>query len=93
MKLLFCPYCSDVFKLSTRLRSCNCGTVKGKYLADRHKAVVNGKGMSLAFNNRDVFHAYHNGFWEEGNMTRPIECWARPHDGKFNPNTEIDEDL
>ena len=61
MKLLFCPTCYDIFKLSTKLRICKCGIVKGKYNGDEHTAVVNGKGMSLAINNRDVAIAYRMG--------------------------------
>jgi len=40
MKLLFCPKCSDVFKLQKEMRSCVCGESKGKYLKDGIKATV-----------------------------------------------------
>lgn len=90
MKLLFCPICWDIFKLETELRTCKCGEVKGKYLEDGHKAVVNGKGLSLAISVYDMAPA----LWKvrEG-KTYTIECWARPHDGGTNPNTTVDRSL
>lgn len=93
MKLLFCVECFDVFKLDTKIRSCKCGLVTGKYNDDGKTAIVNGKGMSLAINNIQLLHALHvlQHYPEE---TSDIDCWARPHTGeKHNPNTIIQEDL
>ena len=93
MKLLFCPMCYDVFKLTRKVfRSCKCGNCKGKYNKDGHTAIVNGKGLSFAINNRELLLAYHKVASGGNNKTSKIECWARPHTGKHNPNTTIKED-
>jgi hypothetical protein len=92
MKLLFCPNCSDVFKLSGEIRSCKCGMCRGKYHDDYHRAVVNGKGMSIGIDNQTMHMAYSELMF--GPVSTPrIVCWARPHLGVDNPNTEVDEDL
>jgi hypothetical protein len=91
LKLLFCPDCSDVFKLSLEMRSCTCGKVRGQYLADGHHAVVNGEGYSLAIDNNSLGHMVrrHNRFGGCYDVT----CYLRPHAGPMNPRTSIEEDL
>jgi hypothetical protein len=81
MKLLFCPDCWDVIKLTFEVRSCKCGKVFGKYV-DNSTAVVNGEGISLAIDNsRLPISKVHD--------IVPVTCYARPHTGKYNPNTKI----
>jgi hypothetical protein len=102
MKLLFCPHCDDVFKLDkTETRSCKCGRVRGKYKSDGSHAVTNGCGVPVAINNRDLFMAA-TGLSEEdsGDMEYEeyqkkykIKAWLRPHEGKGNPRSIVDEDL
>jgi len=95
MKLLFCADCSDIFKLMTfELRQCACGEVKGKYNADGHTAVVNGKGYSLAIGNGSLWKALFGDitqFEYEDYVT--FLAWTRPHTGEKNPRTTIDETL
>ena len=52
MKLIFCPDCQDVFKLSKKLRSCECGKCSGKYI-NNLEAVYNN-GIPLGFNNQSL---------------------------------------
>ena len=95
MKLLFCPYCYDVFKLDMKLRRCLCGKVAGKYINDSN-AVVNGQGYSLAIGNGSLenacaFGAEHR---KEGiTEYSKVLCWVRPHEGKANPHTFVDPNL
>ena len=57
MKLLFCEYCHDVFKLgSDQLRSCECGRVKGRYINDREAEVSPG-AISLVISNKSLEQA------------------------------------
>lgn len=49
MKLLFCPVCQDVFKLTKKVKSCECGRCSGKYI-NNIDAVYN-EGIPLGFNN------------------------------------------
>ncbi len=59
MKLLMCARCDSIFKLGLKLRSCECGEVKGRYDPDGSHAVVNGKGHSLAIGNGSFVNAIH----------------------------------
>jgi len=34
MKLLFCPKCQDIFKLSQEWRTCSCGEARGHYVGE-----------------------------------------------------------
>jgi hypothetical protein len=52
--------------------------------------VVNGHGISIAIDNKSLMKAFMK---LNGNNTVPLECWARPHHGEMNPNTEVDEGL
>lgn len=102
VKLLFCPICQDVFKLSEELRTCACGRVRGKYLNDRD-AVTNGKGIDIAIGNGSLLTAIEGmrsiehpekmdrGMWID---TGRIEyAWVRPSEGIGNPHTEVDPNL
>ena len=97
MKLLFCPKCFDVFKLTLKPRSCDCGEVKGQYI-DNINAEVNGKGFSLAIGNGSLVGAINrlsygafpcdssSGVYISDNS---VICWVRPHEGEANPHTKI----
>lgn len=93
MKLLFCEYCWDVFKLvRNEVRSCKCGKVRGKYEADGHKAVVNGQGISMAISNPDLVEAISR-MKHKRETTPRVEFWIRPHSGNDNPRTVVDPNL
>ena len=57
MKLLMCTTCTSIFNLSRKLKSCECGEVRGMYEQDGSHAVTNGKGVTLAFGNGSVLSA------------------------------------
>jgi hypothetical protein len=40
MKLLFCPVCGDVVKLTHQFRSCQCRACQGRYVSDDVVAVT-----------------------------------------------------
>ena len=57
MKLLYCSACGDVFKLSREMKSCGCGSSRGRYLPDGHEAVVEGYCHVLGISNPSLFGA------------------------------------
>jgi len=56
MKLLFCPYCNDVFKLTKNLKPCQCGKNYGRYI-DNINAEVSGDCVVLGFDNKSLVQA------------------------------------
>ena len=42
MKLLFCPQCQDIVKMTYEWRACKCEACRGRYLADGLWAEVEG---------------------------------------------------
>ena len=57
MKLIFCPYCEDVVKLTRYDRSCICGASGGKYLEDGLHAEIRGKAVPVGIDNRSFVEA------------------------------------
>ena len=55
MKLLFCYWCRDLFKLRLTEKSCECGYTKGSYKSDGDRAWHNGVGILLAIRNPDFY--------------------------------------
>jgi len=92
MKLLYCPRCGDVFKLTYDVRSCECGHVAGRYEPDGAHAVVNGNGVSLAIGNGSLEQAIRIASQIEHEFY-PVMCWVRGHAGKSNPRTRVDPNL
>ena len=97
MKLLFCYYCHDVFKLDQDERTCKCGQVTGRYI-DNTYAETNGKGISLAIGNGSLMSAIHNmAIIKNEDLDRndfiencKIEyAWVRPNEGNGNPHTHV----
>ncbi len=99
MKLIFCDTCSDVFKLSLKLRECECGQCKGRYDLDGEYAVTNGKGHCIAIGNGGLARAiFGNPIFDytcrhSGLKLDTILAWVRPHDGPMNPRSRVDPDL
>lgn len=51
MKLIYCPYCQDLFKLiREEKRYCKCKKCYGRY-KDNLNAEVNSEAISIGFNN------------------------------------------
>lgn len=67
MKLIFCPYCHDVFKLvKNKVRYCECEKCCGKYI-DSINAIYNN-GIPIGFNNTSLGMACSN---------QPIAGWGK----------------
>jgi hypothetical protein len=66
MKLIFCTYCQDVFKLTKKVKSCECGKCKGKYI-NNLDAIYND-GIPLGFNNTTLGMAIAN---------QPVAGWGK----------------
>ena len=66
MKILFCKSCGDLFKLSFRLKFCDCKQSNGKYLSDGDKCQISGENaVVLGIPNRDMSFVL-NGSIERG---------------------------
>jgi len=51
MKLLYCKRCHDIIKLSQRLKTCDCGNVKGMYSTERQAQFVGEFAVPLGIQN------------------------------------------
>ncbi len=101
MKWLFCEMCGSGFTLGYELKSCDCGSAKGKYI-NQSEAVTNGKGVCVAIGNGSFFNAM-----DRVNATKPNEynreeyqhigkieyAWVRPHEGSGNPHCTVHPEL
>jgi hypothetical protein len=56
VKLIYCPYCTDVVKLQRTLRRCDCGASWGLYHADGLHATVGGDAVPLGIDNADLLY-------------------------------------
>jgi len=56
MKLLLCPECADVQKLSREPRRCQCGASGGRYVDDLN-AEYDGAAIPLGIHNADLARA------------------------------------
>lgn len=98
MKLLYCPYCNDVFQLRVgTVRTCECGECKGKYDDNAATAVTNGKGIDVAIGNGSLADAVVKmrriGIRSPDRSFYPVMCWVRPSSGPTNPHSRVQEDL
>lgn len=57
MKLIYCPVCADIVRLTSRKRSCECRQSWGKYLQDGLEAVIGGSAVPLGFANGSFVQA------------------------------------
>lgn len=53
MKLIYCPNCKDIVKLTKIYRTCFCGQSSGKYL-DMVSAEIHGLAIPIAFVNTEL---------------------------------------
>jgi hypothetical protein len=51
MKLIFCPHCEDIRKLSTKKVFCKCKASSGYYKKDGLHAVIGGAAIPLGISN------------------------------------------
>ena len=58
MKLLFCPICWDVKKLTRmEVRKCKCGKARGQYLPNGDDVWVSPGALVLGLSNPDLYNA------------------------------------
>lgn len=50
MKLIFCPFCQDIFNLKIEMKTCSCGKSFGKYVDDVN-AEISKDSIPLGFIN------------------------------------------
>jgi hypothetical protein len=71
MKLVFCTFCKDVFKLVGNVRSCSCGKASGvvkeayRYPRDKpryttQQAIITGSAKVLGIDDRSLYSAIDN---------------------------------
>lgn len=84
MKLLYCPKCGDVRKLTFAETVCDCGESSGRYLADGVRAVVTGRALVIGIDNFCLRH-FEQLRWRHPEETYTIPAWLM-RDGA--PNVE-----
>jgi len=96
MKLIYCPYCFDIFKLTKVMKKCSCGKVMGRYI-DNREAEVSKDAVSIGIGNGSFHNAelnlytsenVHNREWYIENC-KIAHVWLRPNTGIGNPYTRI----
>jgi len=75
MKLILCPECQDVVRLTNVRRSCACGKCWGKYV-DELNATISKDAIPLGFANRSFTLAL---------MNRPKDGWGYRFDAFVIP--------
>lgn len=60
MKLMYCPACGDLIKLTLSHRQCGCGKSTGYYLSDGQHAVIIGPAIPLGIANSSFHQAIAN---------------------------------
>lgn len=102
MKLLYCRWCDDVFKLGFKLKTCECGKVKGKYMPDGIHAEVTSNAISVAIGNGALTKAIVDATLnKDGDRASYHElskglisfAWVRPNEGPGNPHSKVNDDL
>jgi hypothetical protein len=84
MKLIYCPFCHDVFRLRDLLRTCDCGKSSGKY-TNGARAVYMGYAVPLGILNHSLRHA---AIHQDERERRVIEAFVMPREAdnfRFEP--------
>src|SRR5260370_21543254 len=97
MKVLYCPKCGDLFKLTRKeLRECKCkrDKVKGKYRADGKHAEISDNAVSIKIPNGSIKKAIRRmqrlkkdtpkSKDQDTKAHSPIPAWVRPNFGPGN---------
>ena len=95
MKLILCPECMCIFRLSRDLKRCDCGISYGKYV-DSSKVVISNSAVALAIHNEHLVIAYqkYKSAMEGKNNKRwatPIKSWIMID--KNCPNVERNDEI
>ena len=76
MKLILCPKCDDMFKLSRTLKSCKCGLSQGRYLADGLYAQINMAAVPIGIANSTLARGLVAYQWRNKDMDYSIDAWV-----------------
>ena len=57
MKLIYCPACEDIVRMTHRTRKCRCKLSWGRYLSDGLHATIGGRAIPLGISNGSFYHA------------------------------------
>ena len=76
MKLIYCPHCEDIRKLSHQMAHCHCGRSFGQYEDRGLNAIYGGDAVPLGFANSSFVDALRN--QPEGGMGRCFEAFVIP---------------
>ena len=100
MKVLYCPKCRDLFKLTRhQLRQCRCkrDKVKGKYRKDGKHAEVSENAVSIKIPNGSIEKATRRmqrlkkdkpkSKDKDYKARSPVAAWVRPNFGTGNRRT------
>jgi hypothetical protein len=60
MKLLFCRFCKDLFKLNYEIKYCKCGKCWGYYEPDGINAVISDQSYPVGIHNQEFINAISN---------------------------------
>lgn len=66
MKLIFCPECTDIFKLHSQIKFCNCGKSSGRY-EEENDVVIFGNSVPIGISNASFEKAFR--LYQTGNTT------------------------
>jgi hypothetical protein len=83
MKLIYCPKCHDVRKLSHKVTFCMCGASRGWYDDDGLHATVQGEAIPLGFDNltlRSALAMKSEGGWGKDGQGEVFEAFVIPKD-------------
>lgn len=75
MKLIFCPYCWDILKLTRAMeRKCKCGKSQGRCLPDGNNVWATKSALVLGLDNYGLKNAAYKRL-SGGDAEIPIPCW------------------
>lgn len=82
MKLLYCKKCNSIFSLGHKLKECECGKTKGKYIDNLNALYAGRYAKPMGIDNRDVAIKLTNlkdikniDIRMEKLMSKYIKCW------------------
>ena len=89
VKLIYCPTCKDIFRLTKRERTCRCGRSSGYLLKDGITARINDYAVPLGMSDRSIGMASAAYIYKSKKIT-PVDVWVYPKD---DPNIKVEPDV
>lgn len=72
MKLFLCRECGDMVKFALKIRKCECGATKGKYLPDGDKVEIKGNFSIIGLSNKELRNAVN---FQTCNTKKYLTAW------------------